>query len=79
MSGGTVIAGCEDGAVRVWTLRESRLRTLASGSNTVWSTQFAAGGRTAVVGDGAGGVGVIDTTTATVSCAAFEPATARCS
>ncbi|MEV8307171.1 NB-ARC domain-containing protein [Streptomyces flavidovirens] len=64
---GTVIAGCEDGAVRVWTVGRSRLRTLASGSNTVWSTQFAADGRAAVVGDGAGGVGVIDTSTGTVS------------
>ncbi|ANW19458.1 hypothetical protein I3J09_15320 [Streptomyces clavuligerus] len=63
----TVIAGCEDGAVRVWTVGKSRLRTLASGSNTVWSTQFAADGRTAAVGDGAGGVGIIDTSTGTVS------------
>ncbi|KIE26902.1 hypothetical protein LK08_11835 [Streptomyces sp. MUSC 125] len=63
---GTVIAGCEDGAVRVWTVGKSRLRTLAGGSNTVWSTQFAASGRTAVVGDGAGGVDVVDTATSTV-------------
>ncbi|MEU6121851.1 NB-ARC domain-containing protein [Streptomyces sp. NPDC047123] len=63
---GTVIVGCEDGAVRVWTGGQSKLRTLASGSNTVWSTQFAADGHAAVVGDGAGGVSVIDTSTGTV-------------
>ncbi|MFD7494156.1 NB-ARC domain-containing protein [Streptomyces sp. NPDC059832] len=63
---GTVVAGCEDGAVRVWTVGKSRLRTLAGGSNTVWSTHFAAGGRTAVVGDGVGGVDVVDTATAAV-------------
>ncbi|WP_411116298.1 NB-ARC domain-containing protein [Streptomyces sp. 058-1L] len=67
MGDGTVVAGCEDGAIRVWTVGKSRLRTLADGSNTVWSTQFAAGGRAAVVGDGVGGVGVIDNTTATAS------------
>ncbi|WP_411574222.1 NB-ARC domain-containing protein [Streptomyces fradiae] len=62
----TVIAGCEDGAVRVWTLGKSRLRNLAGGSNTVWSTQFAADGRTAVIGDGAGGVGVVDSTASAI-------------
>ncbi|MFI2118739.1 WD40 repeat domain-containing protein [Streptomyces rubiginosohelvolus] len=45
---------------------KNRLRTLASGSNAVLSTQIAAGGR-AVVGNGAGGVDVIDATTAAVS------------
>lgn len=64
---GTVIAGCEDGAVRTWTVGTRSLNTLASGSNTVWSTQFAADGRSAVVGDGAGGVDVIDTTNGMVS------------
>ncbi|GGY86963.1 hypothetical protein CP967_30055 [Streptomyces nitrosporeus] len=59
---GTVIAGCDHGAVRVRTVGRSWLRTLAGGSNTAWSTQFAVGGRTAVVGEGAGGVDVSDTT-----------------
>ncbi|WFB08200.1 NB-ARC domain-containing protein [Streptomyces sp. LX-29] len=60
---GRVIAGCEDGGVRVWNAGRGQLETLGRGSNTVWSTQFAADGRIAVVGDGAGNVGLFDAST----------------
>ncbi|MGI5401928.1 NB-ARC domain-containing protein [Streptomyces sp. CA-135486] len=60
---GTVIAGCEDGGVRIWNSGSGRLEILGSGSNTVWSTQFAADGRIAAVGDGAGNVGLLDAST----------------
>lgn len=57
---GSVVAGCEDGSVRLWGgAGGGRLKTLGSGSNTVWSTQFADRGRIAVVGDGAGTVELI--------------------
>jgi len=59
---GPVVAGCEDGAVRLWGgAGRGRLENLASGSNTVWSTQFADSGRIAVIGDGSGVVELIRT------------------
>ncbi|MFI6575318.1 NB-ARC domain-containing protein [Nocardiopsis sp. NPDC050513] len=61
---GTVIAGCEDGGISLWnTAGRSGAETLGLGSNTVWSTQFVAGGRIAVVGDGAGSVELLDAET----------------
>ncbi len=57
---GLVVAGCEDGAVRLWGgAGRGRLETLGGGSNTVWSTQFADDGRIAVIGDGSGFVELI--------------------
>lgn len=64
--GGSVIAACEDGAVRIWDPGTGGLETLASGSNTVWSTAFAAEGNLAAFGDGAGAVTLLDASTAAV-------------
>lgn len=51
----TVVAGCEDGGLRLWTTTgQVRPSTLGSGSNTVWSTQFADNGRLALLGHGNG-------------------------
>ncbi len=52
-----VVAGCEDGAVRLWSLTGSDRRPpelLAAGSNTVWSVQFARNGSLILAGDGTG-------------------------
>ncbi len=61
---GTVVAGCEDGAVRLWTGPDrDQLDVLASGSNTVWSTAFAEDGRLALLGRGDGLIEIRDSTT----------------
>lgn len=56
---GTIVAGCEDGAVRLWRAGgrvggQDQLTLLCSGANTIWSTQFAADGQLAVLGHGNG-------------------------
>ncbi|MGQ0773883.1 MAG: NB-ARC domain-containing protein [Pseudonocardiales bacterium] len=62
---GTIIAGCEDGAVRLWRADSGdQLALLCSGANTVWSTQFAAAGELAVLGHGNGLIEVWDAVTA---------------
>ncbi|SFC61527.1 NB-ARC domain-containing protein [Streptomyces aidingensis] len=60
---GSLIAGCEDGAVRLWPAGTGHLETLAPGSNTVWSTAFGAAGSVAAIGDGAGNVTLLDAAT----------------
>jgi len=58
---GEVVAGCEDGALRVWTGPQGdQLGLLASGSNTVWSTAFADDARLALFGRGDGLIEVRD-------------------
>ncbi|MEZ0094120.1 WD40 repeat protein/transcriptional regulator with XRE-family HTH domain [Streptacidiphilus sp. EB129] len=62
---GTVIAGCEDGAVRTWTKSEpDGLQVLAHGANTVWSTYIADGGTLGAVGYGDGRMELVDLPTA---------------
>ncbi len=62
---GAVVAGCEDGALRLWTgPGRDQLDVLASGLNTVWSTAFADGGRLALFGRGDGLIEIRDSTTA---------------
>jgi WD40 repeat protein len=57
---GTVVAGCEDGAVRLWPASGGPLETLASGSNTTWSTAYSSTGTVGLIGDGAGQVELVN-------------------
>ncbi|PYC77348.1 hypothetical protein C7C46_19110 [Streptomyces tateyamensis] len=62
---GTVVAGCEDGALRLWTKSEpDGLHTVAEGSNTVWSTHITSDGGLGAVGHGDGHVELLDLPTA---------------
>lgn len=57
-----VVAGCEDGAIRLWSPTGSGrrpLELLAAGRNTVWSVQFARSGSLILTGDGAGAVDLL--------------------
>jgi WD40 repeat protein len=59
----TVLAGCEDGALRVWHARAPQpLATFAAGSNTVWATAVRDAGRTVLFGGGNGTIDVRDAT-----------------
>ncbi|MGH3915140.1 MAG: WD40 repeat domain-containing protein, partial [Pseudonocardiaceae bacterium] len=61
----TIVAGCEDGAVRLWqTGGSDQLTLLCSGANTVWSTQFVAAGEVAVLGYGDGLIEILGATAA---------------
>lgn len=62
---GTVVAGCEDGAVRTWAVGDggTQLDVLSPGVNTIWSAQFARGGELSVLGYGDGGIEVRDSAT----------------
>ncbi|GAA3368739.1 hypothetical protein GCM10020367_08310 [Streptomyces sannanensis] len=62
LADGTVIAACEDGGLRRWN-RASGLQTISEGENTVWSTQFAADGHLAVIGDAVGTLQVFEAPT----------------
>ncbi|WP_280684912.1 NB-ARC domain-containing protein [Kitasatospora sp. MAA19] len=64
-SDGTVVAGCEDGSVRLWLANGGELQTLAAGSNTTWSTTFSSTGAVGLIGDGAGQVDLVDATDST--------------
>jgi WD40 repeat protein len=56
---GAVVAGCEDGSIRIWEDQaDHHLAVLSHGLNTVWSTQFARNGRYALLGRGDGLVDV---------------------
>ncbi|MEV7955323.1 NB-ARC domain-containing protein [Streptomyces sp. NPDC088141] len=60
-SDGMIVAGCEDGALRLWS-PTSRSRTpviLAPGSNTTWSVQFTSDGSSILAGDGNGAVDLL--------------------
>ncbi|MFP3965375.1 NB-ARC domain-containing protein [Actinomadura fulvescens] len=60
----TVIAGCEDGSIRLWTASEQTpASVLASGSNAIWSAAFAGGSDLALLGRGDGTIEVRDSTT----------------
>ncbi|MCQ4044657.1 NB-ARC domain-containing protein [Streptantibioticus rubrisoli] len=65
-SDGTVVAGCEDGAVRLWPAHGGPVETLASGSNTTWSTAFSRTGDAVLIGDGAGTVDVANAADSTM-------------
>lgn len=62
---GTIVAGCEDGAVRLWrAIDHDQLTLLCSGANTIWSTQSAADGQLAVLGHSNGLIECWDATSA---------------
>ncbi|WP_405021710.1 NB-ARC domain-containing protein (plasmid) [Kitasatospora sp. NBC_00070] len=63
---GTVVAGCEDGAVRLWPAHGGPLRMLAPGSNTTWSTAYSSTGTVALIGDGTGQVDLVNATDSTL-------------
>ncbi|MFF2751742.1 NB-ARC domain-containing protein [Kitasatospora sp. NPDC058048] len=63
---GTVVAGCEDGAVRLWPAHGGQLQTLASGANTTWSTAYSSTGAVGLIGDGMGQVDLVDATASTL-------------
>ncbi|WP_238783328.1 NB-ARC domain-containing protein [Streptomyces monomycini] len=65
-SDGTVIAGCEDGAVRLWPTHGGQLQTLASGSNTTWATAYSSTGAVGLIGNGTGQVDLVDAANATL-------------
>lgn len=65
-SDGTVVAGCEDGAVRLWPANGGELLTLGAGSNTTWSTAYSSTGAVGLIGDGAGQVDLVDATDSTL-------------
>lgn len=61
---GSIVAGCEDGGLRRWQPAHSdHVNTLASGSNTIWSTQFAGAGTLVLLGRADGAIEVRDTAT----------------
>lgn len=61
---GTVVIGCEDGALRTWSDRQTAgLDLLAPGTDTIWSTAFTDGGRRVLLGRGNGTIDVHDRTT----------------
>jgi len=60
---GAVVAGCEDGGVRLWATDGDKLGLLGPGANTVWSAQFAGGGDLAALGHGNGLVEIYDAAT----------------
>lgn len=58
---GTIVAGCEDGAVRLWRAGDhGELTLLCGGQNTIWSTQFVASGQLAALGYGNGVIELCD-------------------
>jgi WD40 repeat protein len=60
-----IVAGCEDGAVRLWspTARSSAPDVLAPGTNTTWSVQFTNNGTHILAGDGNGSVDLLNPVT----------------
>ncbi|WP_460532869.1 NB-ARC domain-containing protein [Flindersiella endophytica] len=59
---GTVVAGCEDGALRTWLQPPSgSIAVVAKGANTIWSLAFADGARAGIVGRADGLIDVRDT------------------
>lgn len=67
---GPIVAGCEDGGIRVWGSQRSPEppRTLAAGVNTTWSTAFSPDGSRRLIGDGNGRIETVDTQTGELGC-----------
>ncbi|MFI0445137.1 NB-ARC domain-containing protein [Actinomadura sp. 6N118] len=58
----SLIAGCEDGGLRMWTARaDDQLTVLGHGSNAIWSTAFADDARLALFGRGDGTIEIRST------------------
>ncbi len=65
--GGEIVAGCEDGALRIWSGPErDQLWVLSSGANTVWSAAFADGAHQALLGRGDGLIEIRDAASASL-------------
>ncbi|WP_406279184.1 NB-ARC domain-containing protein [Nocardia sp. NBC_00881] len=63
----SVIAGCEDGAVRSWSPSDPRgLRVLTEGANAIWSTYITPDGAVGVLGHGDGRLEFLDLPTGRV-------------
>jgi len=59
-SEGTVVAGCEDGGLRLWQPLTTQIVDLSEGANTVWSAVFADGLRLPIFGLGDGTIEIRD-------------------